>query len=176
MNKNSLEATDFLKNFLVVRKRLEAYVSALVPDHANAEEVFQQTSLALWERREKFDSERDYLSWAFGMAKVEAKRFYRRRGHPWASLSDEAAAMLAHSVERSGLELDERLNALRTCLSRLSRKDRWLLEEVYAGNKKGRDLAQRWGITPAALYQRLKRVREMLHECIDRVLIASHSA
>lgn len=173
MNSPSREAKEFLHRFLAVNKRLQAYTLALVPNSIDADEVFQQTCLALWEKWSEFDPDRDFLPWAFGVARIEAKRFQARRGREWASLGDEAALVLARSVERSGSQLEERLSALQICLKQLSQEHQSLLRIYYAGTKKLNELARERNMTPNALSLRLKRLRELLHECVDRILVAS---
>lgn len=169
------DADDFLKAFLAINSRLQAYVSALVPQSVDAEEVFQRTCLVLWEKWPNFDASKEFLPWAFGVARIEARLYQTAQGRNSEILEESAAYALAESVERGASQLEERLDALQTCLGRLSRDNRSLLERCYSQSKKLHEIAVEGGMSPAALYQRLKRLREILHDCIDRALVAGQS-
>src|SRR3954471_3241602 len=68
----------FAERFVRTQARIYAYVATLLPNRADAEEVFQQTSLALWKKWQQFDPGRDFVRWACGMAHYEALTFLRK--------------------------------------------------------------------------------------------------
>ena len=48
--------------------RLQAYIGTLLPQAADADEVFQQTSITLWRKFGEFRHEESFLAWARGVA------------------------------------------------------------------------------------------------------------
>ena len=48
---------------------------ALLPNEQDAQDVFQRTSLVLWQKFDQFDSDRDFLPWACGVAHYEVRNF-----------------------------------------------------------------------------------------------------
>src|SRR5436190_24162203 len=68
----------FVERFVRCQDRLYAYVATLLPNRADAEEVFQQTSLVLWRKWQEYDLGRDFLPWACGIAHHEVRNFLRK--------------------------------------------------------------------------------------------------
>ena len=55
--------------FLQHQDRVYGYIVLMLPNRHDAEDVFQQTSLILWQKWDQFDPEQDFLSWACGIAR-----------------------------------------------------------------------------------------------------------
>ncbi len=63
--------------FLRHQKDVFAYILTLVPDRNDAEDVYQQTCLALLEKQSEYDVGREFFPWACGFALNEVRRFRR---------------------------------------------------------------------------------------------------
>src|ERR1700722_10832150 len=69
----------FVEGYLRSQDRIYAYVVSLLPNRADAEDVFQQTSLILWKKWQQFDPTRDFVTWACGIAHFEVRNFLRKQ-------------------------------------------------------------------------------------------------
>jgi DNA-directed RNA polymerase specialized sigma24 family protein len=69
----------FAERFLCDQHRLYGYIATLVPSRADAEDIFQETSLLLWEKWCEFDQDRDLMPWACGIAHNVVRNFWRTR-------------------------------------------------------------------------------------------------
>src|ERR1700722_3814977 len=126
----------FVEGYLRSQDRIYAYVVSLLPNRADAEDVFQQTSLILWKKWQQFDPNRDFVTWACGIAHYEVRNFLRKH-------KDKARIYLSEDVledvGRVRLELHDvleaRRRALRQCLEKLKQANRELLERCYAGKE-----------------------------------------
>jgi RNA polymerase sigma-70 factor (ECF subfamily) len=164
----------FAECFVHCQHRVFGYIVSLLPSRDDADEVFQQTSLILWRKWDEFDSQRDFVSWACGIAHFEALAFLRRADRKAISLSNETLELVAQT-KIAGADLDvDRDAALRKCLEGLPDKQRSLIDECYGQEVKHRVVAERMGISPANLYMRLHRVRQLLLRCIERRLAMEH--
>src|SRR5678816_4304895 len=54
----------FLSLFLRSEREIFRYVAALVPNMADAEDIVQQTALALWEKFDSYDPSQPFTPWA----------------------------------------------------------------------------------------------------------------
>jgi RNA polymerase sigma-70 factor (ECF subfamily) len=163
----------FVERFVRSQNRIYAYVATLLPNRADAEEVFQQTSLLLWKKWQQFDPARDFVAWACGMAHHEVRNFLRKhrdRGRVY--LSDEVLAEVAQARLELHDVLESRQQALRRCLDQLAPEMRTLLERCYAANASIKAVAASLGKQPNMLYMTLKRLRRILFDCINRTLKA----
>jgi RNA polymerase sigma-70 factor (ECF subfamily) len=164
----SLQHDQFVEQFIRSQDRIYAYVVTLLPNRADAEEVFQQTSLALWKKWQQFDPTRDFVRWACGMAHYEALTFLRKhadRGR--VALSEDVLSEVAKDRLELHDVLEARRTALRHCLDRLQREKRQLLERCYTGKDNIKDIAAELGQSPNVLYMTLKRLRRTLFDCIN---------
>ena len=59
----SQQHDQFVERFVRSQDRIYAYVATLLPNRADAEEVFQQTSLVLWKKWRQFDPGCDIVRW-----------------------------------------------------------------------------------------------------------------
>jgi RNA polymerase sigma-70 factor (ECF subfamily) len=170
---SSPQHDQFVERFVRFQGRIYAYVVTLLPNRADAEEVFQQTSLILWKKWQQFDPNGDFLRWACGVAHHEVQNFLRKhnlRGQVY--LSEEVLADVAQvRLDQHDL-LEARRRALRSCLDRLKQSRRELLERCYAGTDSIKTIAENLGQSPNMLYMTLKRLRRALFDCISRTLAA----
>lgn len=151
------------------QQRVYRYLVSLVPNRADAEELFQQTSLTLWEAWERYDPALDFFPWACGIAHHHVLNFRRKRQNAQVQLHDDALAVLAdRSCERQARE-DHRLGALADCMEQLTERNRAIIAGYYGG-RSVQQLAEQQAASPNAIYKLLDRVRQMLHECVSRKL------
>ena len=171
------EQQEFVTAFLAVHRSLYAYVVSLTPQISDAEEVFQKTSLVLWQRWQDYDQSKDFLTWAFGVARIQVRNHLSSRGRAREILGDQAAMAIEEAMARSESRVDDRLNALKNCMKKLPVKQRKLLEVCYVGRAKDslQQVALEMRLTANALYQQLKRLRQVLHDCVEDSLRAEEA-
>lgn len=163
----------FVEQFVRSQGRIYAFVATLLPNRADAEEVFQQTSLILWKKWEQFDEGRDFVRWACGIAHHEAANFLRKQAKKGrVYLSEEIMAEVAQVRLGIDEELEARRRALQYCLQRLKHGKRELLERCYAGGESIKVIAEAIGKQPNMVYMILKRLRRVLFDCVNRTLAA----
>ena len=162
---------EFSEWLLQYQTQLFSYIYSLVRNLDDADDLFQQTSLALWKKIEQYDPTRSFLHWAFGVARFEVSNFLRSRGRDRLYFSDELNARLIEAHEQLGLEpADERLEAIARCISKLRRRDQELLEACYGRSMHIQELAHSWGRSTRSIHNSLRRIRQALHECVRRGL------
>jgi RNA polymerase sigma-70 factor, ECF subfamily len=163
----------FVEVFVRSQDRIYAYVATLLPRRADAEEVFQQTSLILWKKWRDFDLQRDFVRWACGIAYLEVRNFLRKqRIAGQVNLSENLLEQVALTRLEAHPLLDARRQALAACLERLRPDRRALLERCYAGKDSIKAIAVEISQTVNGLYLKLKRLRRALFDCINRTLAA----
>lgn len=166
------ERETFTELFNRSQHRVYGYIITLLPNRDDAEEVFQETCLTVCDKWAEFDSTRDFVRWACGIAHNVARNYRRSKQRPLVTLSEGLLAeIVAERLESEPL-LETRNSALSRCIEKLPISQRKVLERSYLGGEAIRSVAQRMGITPAALYLRLQRIRRTLFDCVDRALRA----
>jgi len=151
--------------------QLFGYVYSLVRDLDDADDLFQQTSLVLWDKFEQFDPSKSFVCWACGVARYEVLNFLRSRSRHRLYFGDELNLALIEAQEALEEEqLEERRSALAVCMKRLRQRDLELLEACYGRTVSVPEVARVWGRSSQSIHNSLRRIRRMLFECIRRTL------
>jgi RNA polymerase sigma-70 factor, ECF subfamily len=151
--------------------QLLGYIYSLVRDLDDAEDLFQQTSLVLWDKFDQFDRSRSFVTWACGVARYEVLSFVRSRSRDRLYFGDELSLALIEAQETVEQErLEERRVVLAGCMKRLRERDKDLLEACYGRSAGVREVAQARGRSAQSIHNSLRRIRRALFECVSRSL------
>ena len=161
------EQQQFLSLFLRSEKEIYRYVAALVPNISDAEDIVQQTALALWDKFDAYDRAQPFTPWACRFALNKARQWIERHQRWRALLERGLAEELAQRREELRPELELRLRHLESCLEQLPQEQRSLVEGYYYRRGGIEKLAEDSGRTVAATYKALQRIRHALQLCIE---------
>src|SRR5213075_2515331 len=157
----------FLSLFLRSEREIFRYVAALVPNVADAEDIVQQTALALWEKFDAYDADQPFTPWACRFALNKTKQWIERRQRWQALLEGGLVEELAQRREELRPEIETRLKHLESCLSKLPTEQRSMVEGYYYRRDGVEKLAEESGRTVAAAYKTLQRIRQALKTCVE---------
>src|SRR6186713_3143202 len=96
----------FLSLFLRSEREIFRYVAALVPNVTDAEDIVQQTAIALWEKFEAYDPAQPFTPWACRFALNKARQWIERRQRWQTLLAGGLADELAQRREELRPELE----------------------------------------------------------------------
>jgi len=114
----------FLSLFLRSEREIFRYVAALVPNVADAEDIVQQTALALWEKFDSYDPNQPFTPWACRFALNKTKQWIERRQRWQALLEGGLVEELAQRREELRPEIETRLKHLEGCFNKLPAEQR----------------------------------------------------
>lgn len=158
----------FLSLFLRSEREIFRYVAALVPNVSDAEDIVQQTAIALWEKFDSYDPNLPFTPWACRFALNKARQFIER-SQRWKALLEGG---LAEELERRRgemlPEIETQLRHLEGCVGKLPDEQRTLVEGYYYRRDGVDKLAEQLGKTEAATYKMLQRIRQTLQACIEQ--------
>jgi len=157
----------FAERMIRDQSRLFGFILSLVPNRADAEELFQQASLTLWENWERYDPELDFFPWACGIAHNHVRNFIRSRRRNAVQLDADVIEAIADRGMKLAQDQDDRVTALRECITQLSERSRSAVEQYYNGTAVDK-IAKEAGDTANAVYKLLRRSREFLHDCVKK--------
>jgi RNA polymerase sigma-70 factor, ECF subfamily len=166
------QRSEFAARLRQHQTQLFGYIYSLVHDLDDADDLFQQTSLVLWDKFDLFDPSKSFIAWACGFARFEVSNFLRSRSRQRLHFTDDLALMLidAHEQLEEDESLDDRRNALAECLKRLRARDHQLLDACYGRSVRIPEVAEGWGRSPQSIHNSLRRIRRTLFECVRRSL------
>jgi RNA polymerase sigma-70 factor (ECF subfamily) len=142
------------------------YVLTKVPNRADARDIVQECSVALWGKFETYDSGRPFVGWALGFLRLEVLKFLRKSQRR-AQLSERAVEALMEQ-EAQDEALEESISQhLSTCLEQLPDQQRAILDGYYQQEYTVEELAAQHHRTTQAIYKALQRIRASLQLCIE---------
>lgn len=155
----------FAERLVRDQHRVFAYLVSLVANRADAEELFQQTSLTLWQTWDRYDPEQDFLPWACGIARNHVQNFLRKQQRSRVRLEPDVVELLATEGAARSRHDGDRLPALRDCLEKLPARSRNAIANYYGGSSVAK-IAEESSSSANAVYKLLHRTRELLHDCV----------
>jgi RNA polymerase sigma-70 factor (ECF subfamily) len=150
------------------RRRLYAYIFAYVGDKAAADDIFQETSLALWRDFDRFEPGTSFSKWANGIAFNRVRSYRRKAGRMPQLLSENVLETLDSRQQEMAGELDERWAALQDCVTQLPENQANIYEDFYRNNKTAQDLVESTGRSIFAIRKAIHKLRKQLFDCVGR--------
>jgi RNA polymerase sigma-70 factor (ECF subfamily) len=147
---------------------IRAFVRALQPSLADADDVMQETFLTVSRKAATLDPETNFLAWACGIARLKVLENLRQRKR--ATVLSEAA-IIALTEDAPVPELTARREAaLARCLEKVAPKARDLLWRRYSSRQSSDEMASALGMTPTAVRLAMFKARAFLRDCISSEL------
>jgi len=160
----------FVERFVPCQSRLYRFIATLVPNRADAEELFQKTNLTAWQVRHKFDRDCELFPWLCGIARNHVRHHYRSQSTSPVRLQPDVVEQLAQLQMDEDAALQERESALADCLGKLPEHHRDLVEGYYGSDQTIKAFAEDRSQKPDAVYKALQRARAWLYQCINRTI------
>jgi RNA polymerase sigma-70 factor (ECF subfamily) len=159
----------FLRLFAKNEERIRRYIMVLVPNRADADDIFQETTVALWKKFGEYTPERPFFNWACRFAHFQVlghrKREAVRSKH--LRFSDAALEALSGEAQPTENDLTQWRQALATCVESLPASQRELIQLRYSTDATVVDVARRTGQAAKSLYKALARIRLRLAKCVQ---------
>src|SRR4029079_5511941 len=110
-NHTDVDREEFARVFSRNARRIYGFIMTLVFNHHDAEEVFQNTNVILWNKFAEFEPGSNFFAWASRIAYYEVLSLMKqkRRSH---TVSDEALELLANEAIAISDQSSERYDAL----------------------------------------------------------------
>jgi RNA polymerase sigma-70 factor len=162
---------EFVRLLTQHSSRIFGFLLALCFNRADAEDLFQNTSVLLWEKFDSYTPGTNFLAWACRIAYFEAL-YDRRKSRRVKTLSDSAWEALASDALRVVDQRDDRQEYLADCLDQLAARDRALLEQKYHSQRSVAEIAERCSKSVHSVYRSLSRIHHALLQCMRRALAA----
>ena len=144
------------------RQPLFRYLLQLTPDHQLAEEILQDTLVAVWQNARGFEARSRVRTWLFGIARRQAHNALRRRGLPLADAAAlEELAAADPEPEPAALASAERAELARA-LGRLPAIHREVLLLIFVEELSYQEAARVLGVPTGTVKSRLSHARRAL--------------
>lgn len=161
-------AEQFIQLLAENERRLAVYVMTFVPRSADADDILQETKLALWRSFDQFETGTNFGAWARRAAFNRILDFRKRKGRENKRLvfSDGCLQHLAEHFEQSIDRRETEMERLSDCVSKLSSTHRRIVTLRYGEEQNVDQIARHIDRTVSATYRVLSRIRLALRDCV----------
>jgi RNA polymerase sigma-70 factor (ECF subfamily) len=163
---------DFLRLHAKHEPQIRAFVRAGVESNESVAEIMQETSIVAWQKFSDLKKpESDFGRWMCVIARYEILKYRQTKARDRMILNQS----IVEKIVDEGLDdfniREKYLSTLDQCLGKLSKANSNLLLLAYDRTQSIKMIANSLRKTPDALYQKLRRLRFKLTECMS----AEHS-
>jgi RNA polymerase sigma-70 factor (ECF subfamily) len=165
MDDSTLQAT---RLWTLAQPVVSAFVTSIVRDFADRDDVLQEVAVAVVESFDRYDSSRPFVAWAMGIAQRQVGLYLRRVRRDRLEFDDETIGALAATFEALAGDPTRKLDFLQDCLRTLEARSRQLCDLRYQHDLKPAAIGEALGMTANSVAKALQRIRDRLRDCIER--------
>lgn len=169
---NPLSQDDFIILISRHERRVRGFVTTLVRQRGDVDEIVQQTCLTAWRKYQEFTRkdetlDRDFVRWLCTIARFESLGFLRKNRGSKMLFDSELVGKLA-DLQLQDERLEDRREALQHCIDKLAESQKELVRRYYRADESAAEIADADGVTRQAIFKRLRAIRLVLLECVRR--------
>jgi RNA polymerase sigma-70 factor (ECF subfamily) len=146
-------------------------------DEALADDVWQESMIVAWKKLDEFDRNLAFGPWLRGIAAKLLLNARRKSGRLHLVGDESELNYLSERLDRvhslSGDTLDEKLEALRDCITELPDSDRECIELRFRDDLMPAAICQRIGLTLDTVKKRLQRAKQRLQICMEKKIVGT---
>jgi RNA polymerase sigma-70 factor (ECF subfamily) len=164
------KADRFFRFFMGCQNHLYAFILVTLHNEEDAEDILQDTVVALWEQFDEFEPGRSFLAWAMGIARNKVLVFLRQTRRTRTRLSQKTYEQILQHTTLIADKMSERIKAVRECTEKLTDPDRKIVVMRYEENIQIKKIAERMGRSPNGMYRTMARIHHLLENCVRMML------
>ena len=158
----------FAERWLDAQHAVGGYVCVHVQDQSLADDIVQEVARQATANFNQYDPSRPFIAWLIGIARQRIAENYRNQGRKPIVFSSEVVDSITEAYVDLEPEVDDRLDALRLCMDKLSERHRRVIELRYARQLSQDEIAAQVGSNGRAINAMLFRIRTVLRECVSK--------
>ena len=166
LERTPLNDEEFVRQMTASQRDLRAFIVGLVPHQVDADDLLQEVNLALWRKRDRFDSRQDYLRWAFGFAALQVRSFRSRSAKDKLWFDESTIEKLTAEWPHDSSFREDCSSALSSCLEKLGPRERNAIESRYRQHLSVKQIAKNMERPLSTVYKILHRALESLRNCV----------
>jgi RNA polymerase sigma-70 factor (ECF subfamily) len=145
-------------------------LAAHIRDPHVVDDLVQEVAARAWANLTNWDPGRPFTGWVIGIARHVGADWLQARYRSPGTVEPGALAAIAVAAEELAEELEQREQALHTCLDRLPAASRRIIQLHYADGMAPGAIAERLRLNANQIRVALHRLRAALRRCIERTL------
>ena len=171
-----MDRNEILRILMPERTKQIALAWSIVRQSHLSEDAYQDMLARVFENEEIFEGPQHLRDWSWKVLRNRCYELIRQRKYRVILLDESILSLVDAELEaRDTSDMAQRADALHTCLQGLSKKSRETIRLRYFMGLRGKQVEERLGSKPEAVYKALQRIYVSLAECIQQKLAAFDS-
>ena len=158
----------FAELWLDAQHALGGFVCVHVQDQSLADDIVQEVARQATANFDRYDPSRPFIGWLIGIARQRIAEHYRNQNRRPVVFASDIVDSITNAYVDLQPEVDDRLDALRTCMKKLNERHHRVIELRYARQLSQDEIAARVGSNGRAINAMLFRIRTALRECVSK--------
>ena len=160
----------FIKLLAENERALTRYVMSLVPSLSDAEDILQESKLAMWRSFKNFEPGTNFNAWSRKVVfyRILTYRKQKSKENERHIYSDTFYELLQEEVIDGEERREQQFSKLKQCIKQLQETHHKILMLRYNEGHSIEQLAEAVGRTVAASYKTLSRIRLNLRNCLHK--------
>ena len=164
-----MDRNEILRVLMPERTKQIALAWSIVRQAHLSEDAYQDMLAKVFENEASFEGPQHLRDWSWKVLRNRCYELIRQRKYKPILLDESILSLVDTELEsRDTSDMAQRADALRTCLKGLSEKSRETIRLRYFMGLRGKQVAEKLGSKPEAVYKALQRIYVSLAECIQK--------
>jgi len=164
------QGSRFVNQLTACQHKIYMLILCLVPNWSDADDLMQETTEVMWRKYQDVGQITDFCAWGKTIARNKVMNFYAKKKRERVLFDDSLLDDVAEREEKTSLQAELRVQALRRCLKKLRANDRHLIQVLYGHDISIKKLAQEVKRPVQGLYKAMARIHHGLLLCVRRSL------
>ncbi len=160
----------FVRRMMASEKRIYAFILTLVPNLSDAEDILQDTASLMWVKYNENPNIDNFTSWGIRIAHYKVLEFRKKKYRSKIRFTDEVLDEVLGGAVSVNDNLEERFEALQSCLKKLNDRDRKMILMKHESHEPTDKIAEKLQMSVASVYKAVPKVRDVLVRCVMRSL------
>lgn len=165
---DSSQTAEFVWLWTLHGRSVYAYLLTLTSNDADADEMYQDVGMTLWEKFDQFTPGTSFRARARQIALYKVRNFRRLRRHGTILCSPEFFDSIERVMAKKADVVEAQHTILADCLGKLPPKHKDLIDQRYQPGATPSSVAQQTGRSVKAIYEALRRIQRVLFDCVHK--------
>ena len=167
-----LHHEQFLCLLMASYKRIFSFILTLAPKLSDAEDIMQKSVMIMFRKFNEFKPNSNFGAWGTSIARYEILKFREKQGKNRVLFDSSAFDNILKRTEARVEKIDERLQALESCLNKLNDRDKELIKMRYEDGLTIKEVAQKAKRPIPGMYKAMARIHNLLQACVKHTMVA----
>lgn len=162
---------EFVRLFAQNSRQIYAYICSLVPLLVEVDDIYQDTSIVLWQNFDRYEPGTNFGAWATRVAYFQVMAHRKRKKSSKLQFSNEFIEAVSFDATEGLAHREKERRLLQGCLGKLRPKDSQLICHRYELGQSIKKLAAQIGRPVGGVYKSLARIEAALLDCVRNAQI-----